>query len=198
MKNKYNLPTCTIHSGASCWSAQFNKFPPMCGYMSAQQNTQATHKETNILVLRCLGNKGFPSRLCNILGNSLQGKFRSVGWLQKLVKSQEVIIWPSSRRTLCTATSSLSIQAYCRDQLPAMRCSSGARGNSRCKLTCPYARNPGEAILVLRTWSTGSCKQSKEHRNCIICEVGRDAVVSRFEPMRGRARRCGVAIRTNH
>ena len=42
--------------------------------MSAQQDTQATHKETNLLVLRCLGNKGFPSRLCNIRGNSLRGK----------------------------------------------------------------------------------------------------------------------------
>jgi len=42
--------------------------------MNAPQNTQATHKETIILVLRCLGNKGLPSRLCNIVGDSIQGK----------------------------------------------------------------------------------------------------------------------------
>ena len=60
--------------------------------MSAQQDTQATHQETNLLVLRCLGNKAFPSRLCNIkarfstgasreapVDNECLGKSRQVG-----------------------------------------------------------------------------------------------------------------------
>ena len=49
----------------------------------------------------------------------------------------------------CKATSSLSIQAYCRDQLQAMLCSSGVKGTWRCKLIAGIRRQPCSAAAAL-------------------------------------------------
>ena len=54
-----------------------------------------------------------------------------------------------SKSSFCKATSSLSIQAYCRDQLPAVLCSSGAKGSWRCKLTAGIRRQPCSVAVAV-------------------------------------------------
>jgi hypothetical protein len=50
---------------------------------------------------------------------------------------------------LLLAFSPLLLSVSCRDQLPAMLCNSGARGNSRCKLTAGIRRQPCSVAVAL-------------------------------------------------
>ena len=59
-----------------------------------------------------------------------------VYWPYKIYR---IHIWQSSKRARCRVTASFLIQAYCRDQLPAMLCSSGAQGHWWSKTPCSVA-----------------------------------------------------------